>query len=64
MSKDIRKKEIELQNQWGHLQDISKEDKIKKEKTFELMQMENNIYKKWLFFKGYLKAKEKTKNGK
>lgn len=59
--KNIRDKEIELRKKWGYLKELSKDDSIKKEKTFDLVQAEDEIYNKWKFFKGYLKAKENIK---
>ena len=58
MTKSIRDKEIELQQKWAYLKKLSKDDKIKKATTFELYEAEDEIFKKWKFFKGFLNAKE------
>ena len=64
MNKSIRDKEIELYNKWGYLKELQKEDKLKKEKSYELMMEEDELYKKWLFYRNFLKQQDKGKGRK
>lgn len=61
MSKNIRDKERKLRKKWVYLKELSKDDKLKRKTTYELVQAEDEIYNKWKFFKGFLNAKENIK---
>jgi hypothetical protein len=62
MTKSIRDKEMELHNKWTYLKELAKDDKIKRKTVFELYEAEDQLFKKWKFFKGYLEAKENNKD--
>ena len=62
MNKNIRDKEIELQKKWGYLKELSKDNNLKKHTTYELREAENELYNKWKFYKGFIKAKENIKD--
>ena len=64
MSKSIRDKERYYFKKWTYLQALLKEKNIEKEKSYELIEAEDEAYKKWLFFKGFLNAKEGVENEK
>lgn len=58
----ISEKKKELYKQWTGLYDIDT-TKIKYKKSRELREIEDNYYKRWKFFDGYVKAKEKYDKG-
>ena len=64
MSKGIRNKETELQKKWVYLRNLAKTEGQKYEVYSEIWRLEDESYKKWLFYKNYLLAKDKIKNGK
>lgn len=64
MSKNIRDKEIELREKWGYLKELSKDDKVKRNTTYELREAEDELFNKWKFYKGFLNAKENIKDEK
>lgn len=64
MKKDIRDKENELKEKWGYLRNLTKDHRVKRKLSYELYEIEDETYKKWKFFKGYLNAKGENKNEK
>jgi hypothetical protein len=64
MTKSIRDKENELREKWGYLKELTKSDDIKKRKSIDLMEAEDELFKKWKFYKGFLNAKENIKKWK
>lgn len=60
MSGDIRKKAAELYNRWSYLKELAKDHELDYEQSAEIYRIEDEIYKKYLFYRNYLIAKEKV----
>lgn len=64
MSKNVRDKTQELYEKWSYLKALAKDDKLDYERNSEIYAIEDEIYKKYLFYKKFLNAEEKIKDNK
>ena len=53
---ELDKKVRELEFKWRALHCIAKDQKVDGEKSMELNKLEDNVYKKYLFYKQFKKA--------
>ena len=62
--KDIRKEIIKLHNNSTRLREISKDKSLKYDKVVELNKKQNEVYKKYEFYKNFVEKRGELKNVK
>lgn len=60
MNKTIIDKKTELYNKWSYLKDLAKDHHFNYEQSSEIYRVEDETYKKYLFYRNYIRAKEKV----